>query len=557
MSEKLELANRCISLAHVLKNLFEEQYEEMVKLESASQFDFSTNISNLKWIKENLPILSKNLLLIPSLLKLEIDINDCFEEEFRVRGTSKLELEWINPDSSKEIYYGSLPSAAITPYEEVWKNLKNESTSRFSFSDMYALLEKIKSCGANIQLMITLSVSKNRINEDLVANDTNYQNIICYLFPESLISNLKSISLETFENEFYKHGKRTVIPVFGLSGYLRGDFLSIIGYDYINNLLSEVNNPISDEIIQKANKSLNLRKYHSSGNFPTNYLTPDLFLILVEKNNNELKKELLNQLNSLMALLSALFLANYCETYNDEYKIEYIGRGQVSFVIKHTTLLEYEPYFNDLYQLYVYAYDSFSIDKLEIARQFLSQSVDNVASLFRRAERIKDATKAAYDSVLIKKVSDYFDARQKIEDAIKDSIEETSTGARNLSQDVSKDLYTIAGIIVIAVAGILIKPDFDLKIAVSVASIVIAAYMFLIILYHLSTIKQAHNSQIGQTNSYIKSFEEVLSPEEINKFLENKQIKDVNTLFDNTIDNAYLIYSIILTLSLMVAVIEL
>ena len=71
MSEKLELANRCISLAHVLKNLFEEQYEEMVKLESASQFDFSTNISNLKWIKENLPILSKNLLLIPSLLKLE------------------------------------------------------------------------------------------------------------------------------------------------------------------------------------------------------------------------------------------------------------------------------------------------------------------------------------------------------------------------------------------------------------------------------------------------------------------------------------------------------
>ena len=215
--------------------------------------------------------------------------------------------------------------------------------------------------------------------------------------------------------------------------------------------------------------------------------------------------------------------------------------------------MENEPYLNDVYQLYVYAFDSFSVDKLELARQFLSLSVDSIASLCSRATRIREATKAAYDNVLLGKVSDYFDSRQKIQEIIRTSIDETSTSIRNLSQDVSKDLYTIAGVIAIAVAGVILKPDLELRKAVMVVSLIIAAYMFLVILYHLGTLRQAYNVQMAQRSAYIRSFEEVLGSEEIDKFLGNEQLEDINTLFNNTLDNAYLIYSLILAATLVIA----
>lgn len=272
MSDELQLANRGIALARTLKNIFRDQYDELEKSELTTEFNFSTQIASLLWSYENLPILSENLLLIPSLLKIEIDINKCFQEEFLVRGgASKLELEWSNPDSSNEIDYGSLPSNAIGTYEELWERLKG-SSSRFPFLDIYSLLEKLQRQDVNIILKLSLSIYKNRINENFMIDKHNSQNIICFLFPESLLLGLKSSSLETFEKEFYKHGKRTVIIVFGFSGYLKGDYLSICGYDNLNDISNEIIEPLPNEILQKANKSLNLRLYHSSGTFPVEYL---------------------------------------------------------------------------------------------------------------------------------------------------------------------------------------------------------------------------------------------------------------------------------------------
>ncbi|MGB5100781.1 MAG: hypothetical protein WBN94_09335, partial [Methanothrix sp.] len=285
------------------------------------------------------------------------------------------------------------------------------------------------------------------------------------------------------------------------------------------------------------------------------YLTPDVFSIQIDKNENNPNNEIINQLNMYRALLSALFLANYVKADIGEYRIEFMGHGKASLIIKRSMLLEYEPYIFDLYQLYIYAYDSFSVDKLELARQFLSLSADNVASLCKHATRVREATKAAYDNVLIGKVSDYFEARQNIQEMIKTSIEETSVRVIGLSQDVSKDLYTIAGVIAVAIAGILLKPDFDVQKAILAASIIIAVYMILVILYQLNTLRQAYNLQIAQRNAYIQSFEEVLGHDEINKYLENKQLNDTNILFNNTLNTAYLIYSLILAVSSVVALV--
>ena len=211
---------------------------------------------------------------------------------------------------------------------------------------------------------------------------------------------------------------------------------------------------------------------------------------------------------------------------------------------------------NDLYQLYVYAYDGFSADKLEIAQQFLSLSATDMVSLCKRAAAIRDATKTAYDNVLVGKVRDYFEARQKIQEIIKTVIAETSNSIIGLTKDVSKDLYTIAGVIAIAVVGILLKPDFDLHKAALAVSLVIAAYMSLTILYHLDTLEQAHSLQIRQHKTYLKSFEVVLGPDEIEAFLEDEQLKDVEILFNRTLEYAYIIYSLLLASSLFIVIIN-
>ena len=77
MSDKLELTNRIIALVRTLRSLFEDRYTEMVKGESVFQFNFSTQITDLSWVNTNLPVLSENLLSIPALLKLEINIDKC------------------------------------------------------------------------------------------------------------------------------------------------------------------------------------------------------------------------------------------------------------------------------------------------------------------------------------------------------------------------------------------------------------------------------------------------------------------------------------------------
>ncbi len=556
MCSNKEIFQKYVSLEGKLNEVFIGQQEELVRGESTFQLTFSIKISDLKWAKEKLPILMGTLISIPFRLTSKIRINDCFDEEFLMRGSaSELFFEWINPDISKDIYYGSLPASSTDIYNELWAKLKDDSTI-YPFSDIYDLLIRLNTNGAEVILQLTLIINKKRINEEFKLNNKNdFQTIICFIFSESLLSVLSSISLDTFERDFYTHGRRIVIPLFGFSGYLRGDFLTICGYDYVNKLDAEFAAPLSDELLSKANKSLNLRQYHSLGTFPTKSLTPDVFHISISDGNDVMDKILI-QLDSFKAFLSALFLADYTELINNGYRIEYIGRGQVSFPLERAVLLENQNYLDDIYKLYTYSYDGFSADKLEIAQQFLSLSATDVTSLCKRATAIRDATKIAYDNVLVGKVRDFFEARQKIQEIIKTAISETSNSLIGLTRDVSKDLYTIAGVIAIAIVGILLKPDFDLRNASLAVSLVIAAYMGLIILYHLNTLKQAHNLQMGQRKAYIKSFEAVLGAHEIESFLADKQLNDISALFDKTLEYAYLIYVSFLAISLFIAVIN-
>ena len=250
------------------------------------------------------------------------------------RGDSELELEWANPDLLKDVDYGSLPSTSTSVYDKLWAKLK-EGSPGIPFVDIYNFLINLKDVGARISFQLNLQINKLSINEDIkTINKNTNQNIMCFLFPSSFLSIIRSISLETFENEFYRHGLRLIIPIFGFSGYLKGDFLTICGYDHLDELETELSGSLSNDVLDKAKKSLNLRQYHSLGSFPTRYLTPDVFSITVDKNSqtDEQTKDLISkQLNSFKAFFINFFLADYTEPISNGYQIEFMGRDQVSF----------------------------------------------------------------------------------------------------------------------------------------------------------------------------------------------------------------------------------
>lgn len=557
MSNHFKIFDKYISLASTLEDLFRDHYDELISGENNSILNFSIKISDFLWVDMNLPVLMEKLLDIPNSLNFEISIHDCFKEKFRVRYSDfRIELEWIDFNPLKENYYGSLPSTATDAYEELLSKIKDRPHWH-NFKDIFNILIRLRDGKADIYFQISLQINKNKINDEIKAiakNDT----VICYLFPESLSSILSKISLESFENEIYKHGFRSIFPVFSFSGYLKGDFISICGKDHLDELEKELAGSLPDELLEKANKSLNLRQYHSLGSFPTRCLTPDVFSITINKMSEKHINpaiSMLTQLNSFKALLSVLFLANYTNKINNSYKIEFRGRDQVSFPIERDELVKLEKCSNDIYQLYLYAYDGFSVDKLEIAQQFLSLSATDINSLCGRATAIKDATKTAYDNVLIGRVRDYFEARQKIQEIIKTVIAETSNSIISLTKDVSKDLYTIAGVIAIAIIGVLLKPDFDLCRAAFWVSLIVALYMIVIIIYHLNTISSAHDLQITQHKTFIRSFEAILGQKEIEIFLDDKQLKDAIALFSKTLGNAYIIYSLLLIISLTITLI--
>ena len=334
--------------------------------------------------------------------------------------------------------------------------------------------------------------------------------------------------------------------------------MTVCGDGYYKRLYDSLKKPLSNEILQKTTKILNFRKSEVLWLFPTNWIIPDTFElnILLNSNDSEFQK-LHMQLKSLQALLSAIFLADNVEvgSKENEYYVKYKGPGQIRLPLKRSSLLKYESQLTNLYELYCYAYERFSPDKMEIAQEFLSIMAVDIRALCVKATEIKEATKKTYERVLVKGVKEYFDARHKIQERIKIAVTETSEDVLNLSRDVSTDLYKITGVIVVAVTGAILKPDFSIW-AAFIASIATSIYLALVIFYHLPTLKRTYAMRMEQHELYIQSFEEFLLEDEIDNFLGDKNVKKIKNMFSGRRNLALTIYYSFLVISFLVVFIS-
>jgi hypothetical protein len=557
MSTSSKICKQYTTAVDSLRSHFNAQRDLLPEGETSSQYEFSTEIEGLDWLEEHLPSLAGDLLSARFRLRLSLTAHD-FQAELQVRGEARhLEVDCKSVETLEDESLGQLSSRAIEALEAP-REMLVAGRAGISIEEIYEALRALADSGAKFDLSLHIFLDKGWINKRLVSGIDKSQRpkVISFLFPEALEKVLRQISLNDFEKEFCQEGHRTIIPVFGFSGCLSSSLLAICGPDHSEELDAFLTNPPGDDLLRRAQKIREFRQSQGFWTYPTAWVTPETFaLTAVHAVEGDVGDALVRHLQSFQGLLSAIYLADYVESHDDRFRVEYRGLGRVCIPVTRTSLLAYGDHLEDLYQLYVYAYEGLSADKLEIAQQFLSLIAKDLKTLCSRAIEVKDATKKTYDRALVEKVKDYFEARHKIQERIKTAVAETSSNVIDLSRDVSGDLYKIAGVVVGAVAGALLKPDLSLWAALG-ASLVVAVYMALVIFYHLRTIQQAYDLRMDQHDAYIRSFEDTLRTTEIEVFLGDKHLGKSRTIFREKKEGAKRIYLCFLLASLVVAFIS-
>jgi hypothetical protein len=519
--------------------------------ETLNQYECTQEIS-LVFLEASLPGLLK--VLLPAHFQTELHVR-VYDLDVRLHYSIQEPAIIAIPDSV-DIFDvgGSLPSQAVDAYED-WKACV--STRGMPLAEILQSLKALEQAGVSPELNLQFFLDKQSITRwlDEVIKVCDSVKTVPFLFPEAFLASLERLSLVGFEEGFCQAGKRSLIPIFSYSGWMQNDLLAIYGAGHTAEFEAALTQPISTDTKNRQEKTLALRKSQEIWLNPILWLTPQFFELdgdLTGEPGN-VGSSIHRQLESFQALLAALYLADIVELEGDGYIVEYHGFGRGPLYVRRPDMVNYGD-LHPLVDLYTYAYEGFSTDKLEIVQQYLSLVATSPKDLVTKAESVRRAAKNSYDLTLKKKVADYFETRNKVQERIKTAVSETVERATNLSRTVNDDVFKIGGLIAAAVIGAFLKPDISLWAMFGVA-LVISLYTTLVLYSYLRTLQRTYNLSIEQYQSSIRSYADLLTEEEIEGYLKDEQVERAGDLFASNQKQASLIYRSILLLALAGAVI--
>jgi hypothetical protein len=543
MSEYQDIFQLYRSAADSLLHEFSDRKEDLFKGETLTLFEYRHNLEKLEWLENGLPRLAEALLPAQFTLRVTTVIHDyqvvllLRDENGRLRGEVELAGE-DNIDDNPGVF----PETAL-PNLIALQDWLQESPTGIWLDEFSALVKALAQAGVMVQSELALFLDKRAIERRILAGveRVDRPKLTVYLFSNALVRALSRMPLEALEREYFLPSNRAVWLVFSMHGYLEGDYLLVYGQGGQDRRDMARIGKLPQESRDANIKALNLRRISGIWTEPLRWLTPAVFEVRPAPDGDP-ESAVLRQLQSIQALLSILYLADQVDTDEDCYRVRFRGLGSKSFWLGRADLQPSAGPINGLYALYEYAYAGFSPDKVEIAQQFLSLMVEDSAGLLRFADEVREATQKTYqERVLIERVSDYFEARHKVQERLRSATEAASSGVIDLSREVSGDIYKMAGIVGAAVVAAVIQPNITLF-AVLVAFAIIAIYMGLVLFYHLPTVQRANKLNTQGHKAGIRSFEDVLSVSEVKKYLEDDQLTQAQTLLAQTMRRAMLIY---------------
>jgi hypothetical protein len=543
MSEYQDIFQLYQSAAESLLHEFSYRKEDLFKGETVTLFEYRHKLEKLEWLEDRLPRLAGALLPAQFTLRVTTVIHDyqvvllLRDENGRLRGQVEHAGEYTPNDNQSALTETAYPNL-IALQERL-----QESPTGIWMDEFCALVKALARAGVVVQAELDLFLDKRAVERRLLAGveKADRPKLTVYLFSNALGKALSRIPLETLEREYFLPGHRAVWLVFSMHGYLEGDYLMVYGQGRQDRLDIARIGKLPQESLDANIKALNLRRISGIWTEPLRWLTPAVVDVRPAPDGDP-ESEVYRQLLAIQALLSTLYLADQVDTDEDCYRVRFRGLGSTSFWLGRADMRSSDGPVKDIYALYEYAYAGFSPDKVEIAQQFLSLMVEDPAGLIHKAEEVREATQKTYqERVLIERVSDYFEARHKIQERLRSATEAASNGVIDLSREVSGDIYKMAGVVGAAVVAAVIQPNITLF-AVLVAFVIIAIYLGLVLFYHLPTLQRANKLSAQGHKAGIRSFEDVLSVPEVKKYLEDDQLTQAQTLLAQSMRRATLIY---------------
>lgn len=554
---RVDTFHRYSQVARLIKQQFGHLGAALYEGESRDEFSLHIREVNLTWLIGPFLNLTETLFDADFKIKVSLQVHSVAATISIERVDGNNLIVWPEPDvRCIEDVTTSLPSEAVEIFGKLETSIRSGASVEFNV--LTALLRELNSMGVRFAIGMDFYLNKIPINDALRRDTTvpKTSRVFSFLFPEGLLQILGKSSISELEGMLFEEGIRTVLVVFGMEGLLRGDSLSVCGLCPEEDLISCLTDDPDPTKGMRVTESLRFRNSICNWQATSSQLLPDIFEVVrdeaVDSAQCKMIHEELTLFQGLLAILSMASRVSEDET--GCYHVEFRGYRLVMFEVDKAKVREKLSHVEDLFDLYRWAYEGWSGDKVEITRNIVSLSADSLDGFMQNASDIYKSARSSYQFYLKRNIDAYFETRRKIREAIEKFADDTAGETLRLTKETSENVFKTAGLVAAVVVAAIVKPE-STYLAGFIGSLVIAVFLCIVLFYHLQTIRRAVLNRKLQYNDYISSYSESLDEHEIADFLRNETLEKQQEFFKRRHSIAQWIYRSLLLISVIFAII--
>ncbi len=256
-------------------------------------------------------------------------------------------------------------------------------------------------------------------------------------------------------------------------------------------------------------------------NFNNIHLSPLDFTFELNYPNNPLTE----RFNTLATLLSLAYISNSSTITESELNIQIIGQRTFTEHIRLSTIV-FNQHIIDICN-WIY-FQNFSTDKLMIARNMISLHCKNM-SLQLLDDRTLSSIHSNYNLYLKENVDRYLDLKNELSSFLYDLVSKTGEYSMQILSKLKANLFTmIAFILTVFISNATssqpLNNIFTKDITAISEIIILGSFVFMLL-----SIFEHNNNMKNIEKSYEllkKNYNDLLSPDDLNKIFENDSIKN-------------------------------
>jgi hypothetical protein len=420
-----------------------------------------------------------------------------------------------------------------------FQDLDKKLSTEGAIIKVEAFLRDLKSLAeatAEINISTTIFLAKDKFLQKL--NRPKNVHLVLYVVVGKLLQMLDKGDYSKILKIFIPNKEDSLLLLCGdVLGKGKGSNLRILGRDYWS-VEEEADFSAQTSNGERVAEAIRFCSEESNWEELSPGLTPfHLNIDTMDLNNDDL----VNEIKSLRNRLCVAYLTNRCTTNDGVLFCDFRGYKRADI---ETPKISREKESDDIFRLFMWAYDSSSSDKLEIARQLItlqlnSSSKQNYGQLLESSKDILETAKGNFKLYLKRSVELYFDKRLRVSEYLQKFSGEISKSVADLASELTSNLYKTVGIIVGAVIGIVLDPKYTPQI-ITIVAILYFIYIGFILIYLLPSTFWRFLNNISEYNKNVTQLSDILTKEEVSN-LQKDSFKRTKRTF---IVNFVIVYAV-------------